>query len=329
MTTTTSSRPAAGDVVIRTDGLIKDYRAARRGRTTSHVRALDGLDLEVRRGEVFGFLGPNGAGKSTTIRILLDQLRPTAGRAEVLGVTPSAGGPAVRARVGYLPGELAMQGRATAGELLAHLARLRGGRGATRIGPLAERFGLDLTKPIRSLSKGNKQKVGVIQAFLHAPELLILDEPTSGLDPLLQQEFLALVREATADGATVFMSSHVLSEVEIIAERVAIVREGRIVDLDDVATLRHHAGQRVELTFADPVRPEDFAAVPGVEDVEVSDHTVRCLLRGEPDALLKAAAVHHVVRWTAEDRELEDLFLDFYRVPAAELPSEEVASHGR
>jgi ABC-2 type transport system ATP-binding protein len=329
MTTTTSSRPAAGDVVIRTDGLIKDYRSARRGRTTSHVRALDGLDLEVRRGEVFGFLGPNGAGKSTTIRILLDQLRPTAGRAEVLGVTPSAGGPAVRARVGYLPGELAMQGRATAGELLAHLARLRGGRGATRIGPLAERFGLDLTKPIRSLSKGNKQKVGVIQAFLHAPELLILDEPTSGLDPLLQQEFLALVREATADGATVFMSSHVLSEVEIIAERVAIVREGRIVDLDDVATLRHHAGQRVELTFADPVRPEDFAAVPGVEDVEVSDHTVRCLLRGEPDALLKAAAVHHVVRWTAEDRELEDLFLDFYRVPAAELPSEEVASHGR
>jgi ABC-2 type transport system ATP-binding protein len=329
MTTTTSSRPAAGDVVIRTDGLIKDYRAARRGRTTSPVRALDGLDLEVRRGEVFGFLGPNGAGKSTTIRILLDQLRPTAGRAEVLGVTPSAGGPAVRARVGYLPGELAMQGRATAGELLAHLARLRGGRGATRIGPLAERFGLDLTKPIRSLSKGNKQKVGVIQAFLHAPELLILDEPTSGLDPLLQQEFLALVREATADGATVFMSSHVLSEVEIIAERVAIVREGRIVDLDDVATLRHHAGQRVELTFADPVRPEDFAAVPGVEDVEVSDHTVRCLLRGEPDALLKAAAVHHVVRWTAEDRELEDLFLDFYRVPAAELPSEEVASHGR
>jgi ABC-2 type transport system ATP-binding protein len=329
MTTTTSTRPAAGDVVIRTDGLIKDYRAARRGRTTSHVRALDGLDLEVRRGEVFGFLGPNGAGKSTTIRILLDQLRPTAGRAEVLGVTPAAGGPAVRARVGYLPGELAMQGRATAGELLAHLARLRGGRGATRIGPLAERFGLDLTKPIRSLSKGNKQKVGVIQAFLHAPELLILDEPTSGLDPLLQQEFLALVREATADGATVFMSSHVLSEVEIIAERVAIVREGRIVDLDDVATLRHHAGQRVELTFADPVRPEDFAAVPGVEDVEVSDHTVRCLLRGEPDALLKAAAVHHVVRWTAEDRELEDLFLDFYRVPAAELPSEEVASHGR
>ncbi len=329
--TTTSARAAAADVVIRTAGLIKDYRSARRGRTTGHVRALDGLDLEVRRGEVFGFLGPNGAGKSTTIRILLDQLRPTAGYAEVLGATPAAGGPAVRARIGYLPGELAMQGRETAGDLLEHLVRLRGGRGSGRIGPLAERFGLDLTKPIRSLSKGNKQKVGVIQAFLHAPELLILDEPTSGLDPLLQQEFLAMVREATADGATVFMSSHVLSEVEIIAERVAIVREGRIVDLDDVATLRHHAGQQVALRFADPIRADEFAEIPGVEDVEVTDHTVRCLLRGEPDALLKAAAAHHVVRWVAEDRELEDLFLDFYRVPAGELhaEAEEVVVHGR
>jgi ABC-2 type transport system ATP-binding protein len=332
--TATSSRTAAGDVVIRTEGLIKDYRTVRRGRTTSRVRALDGLDLEVRRGEVFGFLGPNGAGKSTTIRILLDQLRPTAGHAEVLGATPVAGGPAVRARIGYLPGELAMHGRATAGELLAHLTRLRGGRGAGRIGPLADRLGLDLGKPIRSLSKGNKQKVGVIQAFLHRPELLILDEPTSGLDPLLQQEFLAMVREAVADGATVFMSSHVLSEVEVITERVAIVREGRIVDLDDVATLRHHAGQQVELGFADPVRADDFAAIAGVEDVEVTDHTVRCLLRGEPDALLKAAAAHRVVRWRAEDRELEDLFLDFYRVPAQQLHAEpgepqEVVRHGR
>jgi ABC-2 type transport system ATP-binding protein len=331
MTATASRHHAAGDVVIRAEGLIKDYRTARRGRTTGRVRALDGLDLEVRRGEVFGFLGPNGAGKSTTIRILLDQLRPTAGHAEVLGATPAAGGPAVRARIGYLPGELAMQGRATAGELLEHLVRLRGGRGAGRIDPLAQRLGLDLSKPIRSLSKGNKQKVGVIQAFLHAPELLILDEPTSGLDPLLQQEFLAMVREATADGSTVFMSSHVLSEVEVITERVAIVRDGRIVDLDDVATLRHHAGQEVELTFADPLRADAFAAVPGVEDVEVSDHTVRCLLRGEPDALLKAAAAHHVVRWRAEDRELEDLFLDFYRVPVDELrpETEEVAVHGR
>ncbi|MFU8840721.1 MAG: ABC transporter ATP-binding protein [Nitriliruptoraceae bacterium] len=309
------------DAVIRAEGLVKTY-----GRGAGAVRALDGLDLEVARGEVFGFLGPNGAGKSTTIRILLDHLRPTAGRAEVLGAAPVGGGPAQRARIGYLPGELAMGGRATSGELLTHLSRLRGGSGRERIGELADRLSLDLDRPIRGLSKGNKQKVGVIQAFLHRPELLILDEPTSGLDPLLQHEFLAMVREAVADGATVFMSSHVLSEVEVVAGRVAIVRQGRIVDLDDVATLRHHAGQRVELHFAEPVEADDFAHLPGISEVEVADHHVTCLLRGEPDALLKAAAHHHVVRWSARDRELEDLFLDHYRIP---VTSEEVATDGR
>ncbi len=297
------------DVVIRTADLVKDY-----GRT----RALAGLDLEVGRGEVFGFLGPNGAGKSTTIRILLDQLRPTAGHAEVFGVPPAPGGPEQRARIGYLPGELALSGRSSAGELLRHLARLRHGRGADRIVALADRLGLDLDKPIRGLSKGNKQKVGVVQAFMHEPELLVLDEPTSGLDPLLQHEFLDMVREASDRGATVFMSSHVLSEVEVIAGRVAIVRGGRIVDLDDVATLRHHAGQQVELVFADPVRPEQFERVPGIEDVTVDTTVLRCLLRGEPDALLKAAAEHRVVRWSARDRELEELFMDFYRVPVEE-----------
>ena len=320
----------ARDVVLRTDGLVKDYRHGRRRRPRhsgasqpGHVRALDGLDLEVRRGEVFGFLGPNGAGKSTTIRILLDQLRPTAGRAEVLGVAPQDGGPALRARIGYLPGELTMAGRSSAGELLRYLVELRGGAGADRIGPLAERFALDLGKPIRSLSKGNKQKVGVVQAFMHSPELLVLDEPTSGLDPLLQQEFLALVREVSAQGATVFMSSHVLSEVEDVARRVAIVRQGRIVDLDDVATLRRRAGQRVQLAFADHVSAAEFADVPGVEDLSVSDGTLRCLLHGEPDALLKAAARHRVAGWSAQDRELEDLFLDFYRVPGSRVPSNE------
>ncbi len=307
--------------IIRTEGLVKDY-----GRGAATVRALDGLDLEVAAGEVFGFLGPNGAGKSTTIRVLLDQLRPTAGRAEVLGVTPQDGGPHLRARIGYLPGELAMTGRATARELLRHLTHLRRGAGAERIDPLAERFSLDLDRPIRSLSKGNKQKVGVIQAFLHRPEVLILDEPTSGLDPLLQHEFLAMVREARDDGATVFMSSHVLSEVEVIAERVAIVRAGRIVDLDDVASLRHHAGQRIELHFADPVDTAPFREVPGISDVEVDDHHLTCLLRGEPDPLLKVAARFHVTRWSAQDRELEDLFLDHYRVP---ITHTEVVGHDR
>ena len=307
--------------IIRTEGLVKEY-----GRGARRVRALDGLDLEIAPGEVFGFLGPNGAGKSTTIRVLLDQLRPTAGHAEVFGTPPRAGGPRQRARIGYLPGELAMTGSATSGELLRHLAQLRGGAGAERVEDLAERLSLDLDRPIRGLSKGNKQKVGVIQAFLHRPELLILDEPTSGLDPLLQHEFLTMVREAQADGATVFMSSHVLSEVEVIAERVAIVRAGRIVDLDDVATLRHHAGQRVELHFAEAIDAGAFDGLPGISDVEVAEHHLTCLLRGEPDPLLKAAARFHITRWSAEDRELEDLFLDHYRMPVTE---EEVADDGR
>ncbi len=309
-------------VVIRTEGVVKDY-----GHGAARVRALDGLDLEVGAGEVFGFLGPNGAGKSTTIRLLLDLLRPTEGRVEVFGTPPRTGGPAQRARIGYLPGELALAGRATAGALLHHLAQLRGGAGSDRITALAERLSLDLSRRIRTLSRGNKQKVGLIQAFLHRPELLVLDEPTSGLDPLLQHEFLAMVREASADGATVFLSSHVLSEVEVIAERVAIVRAGRIVDLDDVATLRHHAGQRVELHFAEPVAAEVFAGVDGVSDIEVDDHRMRCLLRGEPDALLTVAARFHVTRWSAEDRELEDLFLDHYRMPVQE--QEEVAADVR
>jgi ABC-2 type transport system ATP-binding protein len=308
------------EVVIRTEGLVKDYGS---------VRALNGVDLQIERGEIFGFLGPNGAGKSTTIRVLLDLLRPTAGRAEVFGVAPAEGGAGLRKRIGYLPGELAMRGRQTAGDLLQHLANLRGGFGSERIEPLAERFGLDLDRRIRGLSKGNKQKIGVVQAFMHAPELLILDEPSSGLDPLLQREFLDLVLEARDRGATVFMSSHVLSEIEDVAGRVAIIRAGEIVDLDDVRTLRHRAGQSVELEFAGPVDVETFHRLPGVYDAAVDGTTLTCLVRGEPDALLKAAANHRVIRWAAQDRELEDLFLDFYRMPVNDQAVEEVAADGR
>jgi ABC-2 type transport system ATP-binding protein len=304
------------DVVIRTEGLVMDYGS---------VRALAGLDLEVRRGEIFGYLGPNGAGKSTTIRVLLNLLRPTAGRAEVLGMTPAQGGPALRARIGYLPGELAMSGKRTAGDLLRYLAQLRGGAGTEGMAMLADRLALELDRPIRGLSKGNKQKVGVVQAFMHRPELLILDEPTSGLDPLLQREVLDLLLEARDAGATVFMSSHVLSEIEDVAGRVAIIRDGVIVDTDDVRTLRHHAGQQVELTFAEAIDIDRFRELPGVDDVEVTDTSLRCLLRGEPDALLKAAAAHHVVAWSAQDRELEDLFLDFYRAPNGAHAIQEVS----
>src|SRR5690606_12388805 len=244
---------------IRTTGLVKDY---------GRVRALGGVDLEVRRGEVFGFLGPNGAGKSTLIRVLLGLLAPTEGAARVLGRDPAAGGAELRARIGYLPGELHMRGTTTAGSLLRYLADLRGANGHARIGALAERLDLDLGRPIRGLSKGNKQKVGLVQAFMHRPELLVLDEPTSGLDPLLQREFLALVSEARDDGATVFMSSHVLSEVERAADRVGVIRAGRLLDVSDVRTLRHRAGQRVELRFAQAPDPAAFEAVPGLSSVD-------------------------------------------------------------
>jgi len=300
--------------------LVKDYGS---------TRALAGVDLEVHQGEVFGFLGPNGAGKSTTIRVLVDLLRPTSGRVEVLGIAPAAGGPALRSRIGYLPGELAMTGTVTAGHLLAHLARLRGGAGMDGIAPLARRFGLDLDRPIRGLSKGNKQKVGIVQAFMHHPDLLVLDEPTSGLDPLLQREFLDLVRESRDRGATVFMSSHVLSEVEDVADRVAVIRAGRIVDVDDVRTLRHRAGQQVELRFDAPVSVAEFRGLPGVVVVVVVGASLTCLLHGEPDPLLKAAARHRVLAWNAQDRELEDLFMDFYRVEVEDRAPEEVAAHGR
>jgi len=290
--------------VIRTRGLVKDY-----GRT----RALAGLDLEVEAGEVYGFIGPNGAGKSTTIRVLVDLLRPTAGEADVFGEPPAQGGPAQRARIGYLPGELALVGRLTAREHLHHLAALRGGRGVERIDTLAERFTLELDRPFRALSRGNKQKVGVVQAFMHEPELLVLDEPTSGLDPLLQHEFLALVRETAARGATIFMSSHVLREVETVADRVAVIREGRTVDVDSVQGLRARAGQRVALTFVEPPDPTPFAALSEVRDVTMDGTTLHCRLHGEPDGLLKLAARHHVTRWTARDLDLEDLFLDLYR----------------
>lgn len=299
---------------IRTDGLVKDY---------GRVRALDGLDLSVEPGEVFGFLGPNGAGKSTTIRLILDLLRPTAGTIEVLGQSPTAGGTELRARIGYLPGELGLPTRKTAGEYLYYLSRLRGGRGQSRIPELADRFGLELHRPLRALSKGNKQKVTIVQAFMHDPDLLVLDEPTSSLDPLLQMEFRALVDEARGRGATVFLSSHVLAEVEEIAGRVAIVRAGKIVDVDDVRALRERAGQNVLLRFAAPVDAAEFAHLPGVTDVVVDDHTLTCRLHGEPAPLLAAAARHHVMRWQADDRDLEDLFMDFYREPGDAVPTSE------
>ncbi|GAB3812330.1 ABC transporter ATP-binding protein [Micromonospora zhanjiangensis] len=289
---------------ISTEALVKTY-----GRN----RGLAGLDLRVDTGEVYGFLGPNGAGKSTTIRILLDLIRPTGGRVTVLGVEPRAGGVALRRRIGYLAGDFVVDGRQTARELLGYLANLRGGVPRRRIEELADRLGLDLGRRIKGLSKGNRQKVGVVQAFMHEPELLVLDEPTSGLDPFLQQEFVALVREARAAGQTVFMSSHVMGEVQQTADRVGIVREGRLIAVERVEQLRERAVRQVEIHFEDPVDPGTFAALPGVDEVTVdAGRTLRCRLAGRADALVKAAAGHTVVSLLAEEPDLEELFFTYY-----------------
>jgi ABC-2 type transport system ATP-binding protein len=291
------------EIAIRTDGLFKDY-----GKT----RALDGLDLEVRVGEVYGFLGPNGAGKTTTIRLLFDMIRPTRGAAEVLGLDPRADGVELRSRVGFLGDDFVVDGRQTPRELLTYLANLRGGIPSGRIEGLAERLDLDLDKRIKGLSRGNRQKVGVVQAFMHDPELLILDEPTSGLDPFLQQTFSDMVRDAVADGRTVFMSSHVMGEVQRVADRVGIIRLGRLTEVAGVDDLRRRARRRVEVVFDEPIDPAEFASIPGVSEVAVEDGVLRCRLDGRADPLVKAAARHGVVTFTAEEPDLEEIFFDLY-----------------
>jgi len=289
--------------MIRAAGLVKSY-----GRR----RGLAGLDLEVHAGEVYGFLGPNGAGKTTTIRILLDLIRPTKGLVELLGEAPRRGGPALRRRVGYLPGDFLVGGGQSARELLTHLGHLRGGVAAGTIDALADRFELDLAARIGSLSRGNRQKVGVVQAFMHEPELLILDEPTTGLDPLMQQRFLELVAESQAAGQTVFMSSHVLSEVQQSADRVGIVRDGVMVAVEAVETLRRRAVRRVEVHFDEPVAAEAFAGLADVVGLEVDGTVLRCRLTGRADALVKAVARYGVASLTVEEPDLEELFLVFY-----------------
>jgi ABC-2 type transport system ATP-binding protein len=291
------------ETVILAEGLSKRYG--------SHP-ALQVLDLAVAPGEVFGFLGPNGAGKTTAIRLLLDLLRPTAGTVRVLGENPRAGGARLRRRIGYLPGDLRLEGRQTGRELLTFLGNLRGGVPRRRIDVLAERLDLDLERPIGGLSKGNKQKVGLVQAFMGDPELLVLDEPSSGLDPLLQQEFRAMAREARVQGRTVFMSSHVLAEVEHVADRVAILRAGELVTTEAIEVLRQRAPRRVEIRFAAPVPTAAFEWLTGVREVQVDGDLLRCLVEGGADALVKAAAQFTVVSLTSHEPDLEEIFLTYY-----------------
>ncbi|WP_280248236.1 ABC transporter ATP-binding protein [Nocardia abscessus] len=289
--------------VIELQGLTKTYGSQ---------RGLVELSLKVRRGEVFGFLGPNGAGKSTTIRLLLDLIRPTAGSARVLGLDPRRDAVRLHAEIGYLAGDFVAPGRQRVGAILRFLAGLRGGVAPQRIDALCERLELDQDIQVSSLSKGNRQKLGLVQAFMHTPQLLILDEPTSGLDPIGQQIFLEMVTEASGNGQTVFMSSHIMSEVEAVADRVGIIREGRLVALNTVAGLRANAVRDVEVTFAEPVTLAEFATLPAVRDVQVDGATLRCQVAGSPDALLRRIVTHRVTGLLVTEPALEDLFHGYY-----------------
>jgi len=292
-------------VALMTQGLMKSY---------GKVRALRGVDLEVQRGEIFGYLGPNGAGKTTTIRCLLDLIRPDGGTVRVLGIDPQADPVAVRARTGYLPGELALDSNMTVEGALRYFNTLRGNKADWGfVHQLVERLQLDLKPHIKNLSHGNKQKVGVVQALMHRPELLLLDEPTLGLDPLMQHEVYHLLREARADGATVFFSSHIISEVETLAERVAIIRQGVIVEEAEPSQLVSMAIRRVWVRFKEAVDPTSLTEVEGVTLLSKSNNiAVHLQVEGEMDGLIKALAAFPVSDFEIERPSLEEIFLAYY-----------------
>ena len=275
-------------------------------------RGVDDLNLEVRPGEVLGFLGPNGAGKTTTIRLVLDFIRPTRGQASILGLDCRRDSVGVRRRVGYVPGEFALYESLTGDRFLRFVAGLRGGVDGRVVRELAGRLDCDLSRPIRELSHGNKQKVCIIQALMNEPEVLLLDEPTSGLDPLIQKEFYGLLAELQARGRTVFMSSHVLSEVERVCGRVAIIREGRLLRTAAVSELKAKTLRRLAIAFAGPAPERIFADLPEVREVVTEGTRLSCIVRGPIDPIIKRLAAHNVRDVTSHEPSLEDVFLAFY-----------------
>jgi ABC-2 type transport system ATP-binding protein len=290
--------------VILTEGLTKNYGRRNRG--------IEDVNLEVVGGEVFGFLGPNGAGKTTTIRTLLNFLHPTGGRAEVFGMDTRRESVRIRAWVGNLPGEFALEDRMTGERLLRFFARLRGVDDLGYARELAERLGADLHRPMRRLSRGNKQKIGLIQAMFHRPPLLILDEPTGGLDPLVQDEFLEIIGEVRSEGRTVFVSSHNLPEVQRVCDRVGIIRDGKLVTVETTDTLLNKSFRHVSLTFDEPVDKEPFEVLAGVRDLRADGTSLSFTLYDNLDEVVKIAARHRLVNMEYEHPSLEEVFLTYY-----------------
>jgi ABC-2 type transport system ATP-binding protein len=301
---------APTEPAISTRQLTKRY-----GRRT----ALDGIDLDVESGSVFGVIGPNGAGKTTTMRLLLDIIRPSSGQARVLGIDPRTGGAELRRQIGFLPGELKLDGRVRGGALLRHYAEISGAVAPGTIESMAERLDLDLARPVRSLSKGNKQKLGLVQAFMHRPRLLVLDEPSSGLDPLVQQEFLSMVREARDAGQTVFLSSHVLSEIQQVADAVAILRSGRLVTVSSVDRLRETAMRHVRVGVAPGTEDAVLAtlrAIGGMDGLATTAEDDRIVVHAtstaEINTLVRALARHELLELVIEEPDLEESILRYY-----------------
>ena len=289
--------------VIETRALTKTYGSA---------RGIHEVSLQVEEGEVFGFLGPNGAGKTTTIRTLLDLQRPTSGDARLFGLDSRRDSAFIRARTGNLSSDFDFDPKLTGREMLEYIAGLRGMRDLGSADALAQRFEADLTRPLGDLSRGNRQKIGLINAFFHGPELLILDEPTSGFDPLMQEEFLTLVREQRDAGTTVFLSSHDLDEVQRVCDRVGIIREGRLTAVERVSELIAQSYRRVRIEFASPVAADGFARLPGVQAVEQDGRTVRFTVSGPLDAVVKQAARHEVADLEVGHPNLEEIFVAMY-----------------
>jgi ABC-2 type transport system ATP-binding protein len=289
--------------ILTTQRLTKAYGTA---------RGIENLNLAVTEGEIFGFLGPNGAGKTTTIRTLLDLLHPTSGSATIFGLDSRRDSRQIRGRIGNLPGEFAFEARTSGDQLLRLFARLRGMPDLGDALELADRFKADLTRPLRDLSRGNSQKVGLIQALFHNPDLLILDEPTTGLDPLMQEEFMRVVDEQRQRGATVFLSSHDLDEVERVCDRVGIIREGQLVAVEQVAEMRSRAWRKVVVRFAGPVEAGEFNRLPGVDRAQVEGNTLSFRALDGLDQTIKALAQHEVVDVEITRPTLEELFISYY-----------------
>lgn len=289
---------------IEIDALTKRYGSA---------RGVEDIDLTVEVGEVFGFLGPNVAGKSTTIRTIVDLHRPTSGTVRVLGLDSRRDSVAVHHRIGYLSGDISLFDRLSGEEHLRFIDRIRGRDDTAWTAALVKRLGAEMRRPVRELSRGNKQKVAIVLAFAHRPELAVLDEPTTGLDPLVQDEFHRLLGELASAGTTVFMSSHSLDEVQKVAKRVALIREGRLVVTDTVSGLQRRAPHRVSITFAETVPVEQFRSLPGVRTAEATGNRIDLSVSGDPDAVVKEAARYSIVDLAAGPADLEELFLGYYR----------------